>query len=301
VVAPAGQTSNYVPDFTDLSVSFNYAKGERFGADRMTGMQMYYKKPTGGGATDEGYLLVASATPIELVRMMDKGYQPLRLFGEFQLWNPNENWRVPYEPYRRIFQRPGGINLFPLAQIIEHHWHIVPPYAGIEFPQLRGLDVAAYTLRCTQCRQFFTSEELLAKHHSVGHRQTAQNTALGQEIAKAIATMNAPIQNAMTPMLDAIAKQMAGFQVIVEGLNLSQREQQRINDLLLSRAGYGGHLGVPAAPPEPAEIDPNEPPAEPVAASEVTVPPMNQRRASAVTRQRDPKTGRLLPKGVTRG
>ena len=292
-------TSAYTPDFSDISVAFNYARGERFGADRMTGMQMYYKK--GPECRDAGYVIIASATPVEMVRMMDKGFQPLRHLGQFQLWNAAENWRVSHEPYRRIFQRPGAINLFPLAQIIEHLYHLAPPYAGVVFPQLAALDAAAYAFRCLECQRFFVSERLLQGHRSVAHRGTAQNNALGEAIAASISKMNRPVADALTPMLQALQEQMAAFQVVVQGLNLSQQEQQRVNRLLFDRVGYGGHLGVP---PEPTAPDPGGgPPPEPVAASRIDLDAVVRRAVPrAVNRpdaeeERRRRTASARPKG----
>lgn len=246
---------NYNPDFSDLNVTFNAARGEVFGTDgrfgggdRMTGRSMYWKKPENDPrVTDAGYIVTGSATPQELVRQMDKGFMPLRMFGEFMLWNPNENWRVSNEPYRRIFQRPGGLMVFPVTQIIEHQWHLVPPYAGITFPQLAGVELT--DIRCVECRRWFTSKELLSKHRSVGHRLTANNTALGESIAQAVGQMNQPMADAFRPMADALSKQAAALQAIGERLALSQEEQRRLYDLWESRVAYGGHQGVPPTPP----------------------------------------------------
>lgn len=247
------EQGGYTPDFSPFQVSFNYAKGEGFGADRMTGKQMYYKKPVGGAATDEGYVFVASATPNELVRMLDKGYMPLRQFGEFQLWNPQENWRVSNEPYRRIFQRPGGLMIFPVAQIIEHKWHLVPPYAGVTFPQLGGVELL--DIRCVECRQWFVNPDLLRKHRSVAHRATSQNSAMGESIAQAVAKMNEPLNATLGPMVQAMEQmmrqQMQQFAIIAERLNLSDRERAEMKEFIEKRFETGAAGGVPPAPPAP--------------------------------------------------
>jgi hypothetical protein len=283
VAGPVGQQAQYMPNFDDMNVQFNFAGGERFGADKMTGKQMYYKKSS--SATDPGYVVVASATPLEFVRMMDKGMQPLRQFGEFQLWNPAENWRVSNEPYRRIFQRPNGIMVFPIEQVLEHMWHIAPPYQGIVFPQLGhlanqegGLDL--HKIRCVECRRWYKSEEDRNKHRSVAHRQTSQNSALGEAIAVSVGKMNEPMQAALSPLLDALQQQMKISQAMMERLALSQAEQQQINEYLMQRANYGGDQGVPAPPPnEPAPTTPSEPPIE-ASSIDPNAQPVKGRRGS---------------------
>lgn len=281
----------YTPDFSDLNVSFNAARGEsfgtdgRFGGDRMTGRSMYWRKPENDPRVkDEGYVVVGSATPQELVRQMDKGFMPLRQFGEFMLWNPSENWRVMNEPYRRIFQRPGGLMVFPTAQVIEHHWHLVPPYAGITFPQLAGIELT--DIRCVECRQWYTSKELLAKHRSVAHRMTAQNSALGESIATAVSQLNAPLAG-------ALKEQTAALTRIADRLALNQDETDRLRRMFEDRASYGGQAGVPRAPdPEPEEVGSDAEPIDSVMLdpNAVASPP------NSGGRRRDPETGRLLPR-----
>jgi hypothetical protein len=287
-------TQAYVPDFSDLNVQFNQARGESFGTDgrygdaagRMTGKFMYWRKPTDDErVTDKGWIVTGSATPQELVRQLDKGFQPLRMFGEFALWNPAENWRVSNEPYRRIFQRPGGLSVFPLSQIVEHKWHLVPPYAGVVFPQLEGFTPT--DVRCIECRTWFTSPELLNKHRSVAHRVTAQNSMLGESIANAVAKMNEPIVARLsTPdltqaaIVGALQEQARALSAVAERMSLSHEETRQLYDLLKTRAEYGGHAGVPQPPPEPEDAADTGESAEPLPASAIDVqaPPSGRQR-----------------------
>jgi hypothetical protein len=246
---------NYMPDFADINVQFNRSAGEGFGADRMTGKFMYWRKPVDDPrVTDRGYVVIGSATPQELVRQMDKGFQPLRQFGEFQLWNATENWRVSTEPYRRIFQRRDGLLVFPVAQILEHQWHILPPYAGITFPQIQGLDGPETRVLCAECRRVFSSQELLMKHRSVAHRQTANNTALGESIASAVSKMNEPLVGVMGPIGEALQRQSAALEQMMQLMALNQDQQNQLRAMFEARVAYGGHEGVPPAPPAAPEV-----------------------------------------------
>ena len=93
---------------------------------------------------------------------MEKGYTRLTQYGTF---NPGtaearakptsvDDRGVPFNaanaPYMwlMIFQR-GGAKEFPVSQIIAFHWHVRPPFKGVTFPQLKGVDITDY--QCPEC------------------------------------------------------------------------------------------------------------------------------------------------------
>ena len=72
------------------------------------------------------------------------------------------------------FFRNGGAPLFPIEQIVEHHWHINPPF-GLSldvFPQLREWEVPEpfWCGACASATVPFNSEEQLTIHMQITHR-----------------------------------------------------------------------------------------------------------------------------------
>lgn len=59
-------------------------------------------------------------------------------------------WNSALFPWMQIFQLHGEKE-FPLSQIIAFRWHIRPPYRGIVFPQLEGVDITDY--QCPECEK----------------------------------------------------------------------------------------------------------------------------------------------------
>lgn len=72
----------------------------------------------------------------------------------------------------------GGAHLFPVEQIVEHHWHITPPY-GLSldvFPQLREWEVPRpyWCGACASPEIPYNSDEQLVKHIVRNHGLTLQ-------------------------------------------------------------------------------------------------------------------------------
>ena len=70
----------------------------------------------------------------------------------------------------------GGAHLFPIDQIVAHHWHITPPYGLSKdvFPQLREWDVPD-PLWCAACpggRPPFNAKTEFVTHAMVHHKMT---------------------------------------------------------------------------------------------------------------------------------
>lgn len=74
------------------------------------------------------------------------------------------------------FFRNGGAHLFPIEQIVAHHWHITPPFGLSKevFPQLLEWDVPEpyYCPACPGSRPNKNSVEEVIQHLMVEHRQT---------------------------------------------------------------------------------------------------------------------------------
>lgn len=74
------------------------------------------------------------------------------------------------------FFRNGGAPLFPIEQIVAHHWHITPPFglARSVFPQLDEWDVPDpyYCPACAGNKPPKNSVEEVIQHLMIEHRQT---------------------------------------------------------------------------------------------------------------------------------
>ena len=72
--------------------------------------------------------------------------------------------------------RNGGAHLFPIEQIVAHHWHITPPYGLPKsvFPQLDEYDVPSpfYCPACAGSAPPKNSAEEVIQHLMISHRMT---------------------------------------------------------------------------------------------------------------------------------
>ena len=120
-------------------------------------------------------------------RWIRKGRVPLVEYSYTDQVSPITGHRETIEPatatnrmgtdfrYYWLFKN-GGAYLFPIEQIVEHHWHIQPPF-GLSvdvFPQLREWDVPD-PFWCGACPQInipHNSEEQLITHLLITHRMS---------------------------------------------------------------------------------------------------------------------------------
>lgn len=122
------------------------------------------KTPPGRGAhgyyrrRSDGKIITAGAWPAMRNDMEFKGIEYLPQFGTFLMTGPGDNktedytgrmFNVVSEPWRLIFQSPGGADAFPVWQIIAYRWHIRPPYREVKFSQLEGVEV--HDFFCPEC------------------------------------------------------------------------------------------------------------------------------------------------------
>jgi hypothetical protein len=167
--------------------------------DKDLGQFMYWKKPenqaNGEPCIEAGWVTIGSANPIEIDRQEEKGMIPLRKYGKFAYpFDRASGVDVSRERYKIILQS-GGAHEFPVEQILELGWHRRPPYRGVKFPQLRGVEI--HDVRCPVCRRVFLNGDLLAKHESVVHRERSTNNQLARAIADANQSGNAPVAEAL--------------------------------------------------------------------------------------------------------
>lgn len=165
------------------------------GTSGKSGKWCYWKKAEtfvdGVPAPDAGWIIVAPAWPSETMRQLDKGMTPLRRYGEFTLNQAQENWRVHHESFRRIFQL-GGAHEFPVEQIVQFNWHRRPPYRGVTFNQLTGIEIPDFACPVCPNRHFATAENLQS-HERVMHSEDRQNNNLARTLATTTGQMNEPL------------------------------------------------------------------------------------------------------------
>lgn len=118
-------------------------------------------------------------------RWMRKGRVPLieysytnrisPLTGHRETIETNEDRLTTEDRYYWLFAN-GGAHLFPIEQIVAHHWHINPPYGLTTdvFPQLREWEVPLphWCGACATATVPLNSEEELVTHLLITHRQT---------------------------------------------------------------------------------------------------------------------------------
>jgi len=107
-----------------------------------------------------GWIITGNATWSNVQHFTEKGYERLPHYGTFVIDTADPRgkpkavdtrgvpWNSALEPWKQILQM-GGAKEFPVSQIIAMHWDIHPPYRGVAFPQLRGVEVTNY--QCPEC------------------------------------------------------------------------------------------------------------------------------------------------------
>ena len=116
------------------------------------GEHAYYRRRS------DGWILTAGAWQSMKADMEFKGLDYLPKYGVFTYGTPwgdtnkdrtGRNFNAIAEPWRLIFQTPGGAEEFPVTQIIAYRWHIRPPYREVKFPRLDGIEV--FDFFCPEC------------------------------------------------------------------------------------------------------------------------------------------------------
>ena len=137
---------------------------------------MYWKRQDGG-------IYVGAAWSSEYKNRKKLGHTPLDQYGEFLKIN-RDGWNSTAEPWKRIFQHADGPAEFSLEQIRDMGWNRKPPYRGVVFPQLEGVDFQERT--CPTCKRGRLYSDLdLVRHESIAHKETSSNNSLARAIASA--------------------------------------------------------------------------------------------------------------------
>jgi hypothetical protein len=143
---------------------------------------IYWKKNVREG----GWIIVGPGLETaQAERWQKKGRTPLEKYSYTDRINPRTN--VPFTielvadrlgtsyRYYWLFKNDGA-HLFPIEQIVAHHWHIEPPYGLPKsvFPQLEEYDVPEpyWCAACPGKSNPHNSEDELLTHAMITHRMT---------------------------------------------------------------------------------------------------------------------------------
>lgn len=148
---------------------------------------VYWQKPDGYIITGPSAEIGPNGRPItaQAEGLIRRGWKPLVEYSYTNRVNSKTGHRETIEVNADKLNSPdryywlfanGGAHLFPIEQIVEHHWHINPPY-GLKkevFPQLQEWDVPDpyWCPACTGEKPCKNSEEQVSTHLMVEHRMT---------------------------------------------------------------------------------------------------------------------------------
>ncbi len=171
------------------------------GASGLTGgnaniNDVYWQKPDGwiivGPSAETG----ANGRPLtaQAEGLIRRGWKPLVEYSYTDRVNSKTGHRETIELNADHLNTPdryywlfanGGARLFTIEQIVEHHWHLHPPFgmAKSVFPQLLEWEVpeAYWCPACPPGRPAKNSEEQVVTHLMVEHRMTLVQTRDLQE------------------------------------------------------------------------------------------------------------------------
>ena len=186
-----------------------------------------------------GWITFSTITRLEKLKYVERGWQPLDLYGQFDA--------TPYtlnHPFEALFMF-GGAHELPVDQVIQtglymdpplvptcgshltqyHRSHSQPCWVGakaVEFPQLEGVDLPG-PFECSFCEKVLPTVAAREQHQSVahkedqGHIQTGHSlgTSLGEVLAQAGITApsmranEGPSQAELQQRVDELEDQLA--------------------------------------------------------------------------------------------
>jgi predicted RNA-binding Zn-ribbon protein involved in translation (DUF1610 family) len=119
---------------------------------------MYYRKP-------DGWIVVGQSHATAFQEYMLRGFVPLSKYGQI---SAEDGDMSVTEAIERLLTLPGGIEEFPVEQIVAYRWHLDPPIEGLKFPQLDGMEFMSF--ECPECNcASFSDAATLAKHLRIKH------------------------------------------------------------------------------------------------------------------------------------
>jgi|TARA_R110000824_G_scaffold10817_6_gene47363 hypothetical protein len=140
--------------------------------------------------TQPGWIIPRDSTANQQAKYIKAGWEPLEQYGSFvygQFGNDavkdvnGVHFDSSKENYKVFFQR-GGAPAMPVDQVIAYGWHLRPPYKGVVFPQLEGLNIPSF--QCEECDHApFVATTHLKIHLESTHNYTRMElTAYAKDI-----------------------------------------------------------------------------------------------------------------------
>lgn len=162
------------------------------GGVKKGGAYIYWRK-------SDGTIIFGPNTPSERMEYESMGFTPLDKYGTFRA--TAVGWSPMREPFRQLIALGGEVE-FTAEQIIDNGWHRKPPYDGIVFPQLEGVET--HDVQCAVCNKWLKDSQRLGVHMSVIHQDRSQTDALSRNLTKAMSEVNGP----MAEVLKALAERI---------------------------------------------------------------------------------------------
>ncbi|HSE43733.1 MAG TPA: hypothetical protein VLA89_00235 [Gemmatimonadales bacterium] len=148
---------------------------------------IYWQKPNGWIVVGPSAVRGPDGRPLtaQAEGLMRRGWKPLVEYSYTNRISDKTGHRETIELNADKLNTPdryywlfanGGAHLFTIEQIVEHHWHITPPFGLPKsvFPQLQEWEVPEpyYCPACPGTRPPKNSEEQVSTHLMVEHRMT---------------------------------------------------------------------------------------------------------------------------------
>ena len=184
VTAELNRTPDLIPVPPEWMARQNQASGPSTNSNIN---DVYWRKPDGYIITGPSAELGQNGRPItaQAEGLIRRGWTPLVEYSYTNRVNSKTGHRETIEQVADKLNSPdryywlfanGGAHLFTIEQIVEHHWHITPPYGMKKevFPQLLEWDVPDpyWCPVCAGSKPPKNSEEEVITHLMVDHRQT---------------------------------------------------------------------------------------------------------------------------------
>lgn len=186
----SAQLTNQTPNLIPVPPEWLRKQGEQKAANANRNINdIYWQKPDGWIVVGPSAVEGVDGRPLtrQAEGLLRRGWTPLIEYSYTNRISPVTGQRETIETNADRLNTPdryywlfanGGAPLFTIDQIVEHHWHLEPPFGLPKsvFPQLEEWDVpdAYWCPACPGNSQPRNSEEQVILHLQITHRMTMQ-------------------------------------------------------------------------------------------------------------------------------
>ena len=184
---------NRTPDLIPVPPEWMARQNQGSGLSQNSNINdVYWQKPNGYIITGPSAEIGSNGRPItaQAEGLIRRGWKPLVEYSYTNRVNSKTGHRETIELNADKLNTPdryywlfanGGAHLFPIEQIVEHHWHIYPPYGLTKevFPQLQEWDVPEprWCPQCPPTRAIMNSDDQVVMHLLVAHQPMTRTQA----------------------------------------------------------------------------------------------------------------------------